>query len=144
MSDAPIRFFPIDMKLAESVEPGGGVTVRMDGEETTLWFDLYGRQDAILQVFFANDCIVRILDEMALSTESAPERWAGLVPHHFAYRVEDDPFVDQQSETWRAVHEPFDHYVFHTDDSCVNILSQNQPYFALVLNAAVGDDKGHR
>ena len=125
------------MKLAESVRPSGAVTVRLNGQETTLWFDLYGRDD-ILQVFFANDCIVRILDEMAISTESASERWQGLVPHHFGYRVEDDPFVDRQSETWRIVHEPFDHYVFHTDDSCVNILSGNQPYFALVPKAAVG------
>lgn len=127
-----IRFFPIDMHLPESVRPGGGVTVRCDGEATFAWFDLYDRHDSLLRIYFPNECIVRILDEMALSTESRSEQWVGLVADHFAYRVEGDAFVTQQSDMWRTMRDPFAHYRFHTGDICMNILSQNPPEFALV------------
>jgi hypothetical protein len=41
-----------------------------------------------LRVTFNEPCIIRILDEMALGTEKdGPTE--GLVPNHFAYRVED-------------------------------------------------------
>jgi hypothetical protein len=46
--------------------------------------------------------IVRILDEMPLSIETDPSASQGLVPNHFAYRVEGAPFSVSQSEAWQA------------------------------------------
>ena len=125
------------MGLPRSVHPGGSVTVRCHGEATFIWFEVYDLADQVLQIFFPNQCIVRVLDEMAISTETEFERCEGLVADHFAYRVEGDPFVDGQSEMWRIVREPFEHYRFHTDDSCLNVISANPPSFGLVQKFAV-------
>lgn len=132
MTGAPIFFYPIDMGVAEPVQPDGGVTARCDGQGTFLWFDLWQRPDCVLQVHFPNDCIIRILDDLAISTESEPEQWQGLIADHFAYRVEGDSFERQQSETWRTINEAAVHYRFHTGESCLNVMSINPPRFALI------------
>jgi hypothetical protein len=134
-SNAPIRFYPIDMGFPEPVQPDGGVTARCDGLGTFLWFDLWQQPDRILQIHFPNDCIIRILDDMAISTESEPARWQGLVADHFAYRVEGDPFETQQSEMWRTINDRAVHYRFHTGESCLNVMSISPPRFTLIPKA---------
>lgn len=76
--------------------------------------------------------IVRMLDELPLSTESDPKDWMGLVPHHFAYRVEGDPFFVAQSETWRFIEDSPKHYRFQTGFGCLDVISSGEPEFALV------------
>lgn len=46
----------------------------------------------LLRVSFDRPCIVRLLDEMSLSTEEDDTPINGLVPEHFAYRVVDALF----------------------------------------------------
>ena len=80
------------------------------------------------------DCpiIVRMLDEFPLSTESDPKDWVGLIPHHFAYRVEGDPFYGAQSEAWHHVEGAPVHYRFLTGAGCLDVITSGRPRFALV------------
>lgn len=71
----------------------------------------------LITVSFDADVIVRMLDEFPLSTEDKPEDRLGMVPHHFAYRVEGDPFYEAQSETWRFVQGSPQHYRFQPEQA---------------------------
>ena len=89
--------------------------------------------DRMLEVSFLGwQVIVRMLDEFPLSTESDPKDWVGLVPHHFAYRVEGDPFLAAQSEAWCIVESSPKHYRFQTGNGCLDVISSGEPTFALV------------
>lgn len=59
-----------------------------------------------LRVSFDRPCIVRLFDEMALSTEEEDTPNEGLVPNHFAYRLEGTRFSRSQSGTWKEVSRP--------------------------------------
>ena len=53
-----------------------------------------------LRVSFDRPCIVRLSDEMAVSTEEEHTPNEGLVPNHFAYQLEGAHFSRSQSEAW--------------------------------------------
>src|SRR5690348_3757464 len=86
--------------------------------------------DRILHVLFPGEVIVRMLDELALSTEDRPSERHGLVPHHFAYRVSGHPFLSAQSGVWQEVISdagPVMHYRFLTGGGCLDVLSSCEP-----------------
>jgi hypothetical protein len=89
-------------------------------------------RERALRVTFNKQCIIRILDEMPLSTESDGGPSQGLVRNHFAYRVEGSTFVDAQSEAWKSVNSPVSHYRFITGWACMDVLSSAQPVFAVI------------
>jgi hypothetical protein len=90
-----------------------------------------------LQVSFSNQCIVRILDEMPLSTEIDDSANEGLVPEHFAYRVEDALFFRTQSEAWKCgIRSPV-HYRFITGWTCLDVVTSGEPSFAVVAIAPI-------
>jgi hypothetical protein len=92
----------------------------------------------ILTVSFDADVIVRMLDEFPLSTESSSAEWSGLVPHHFAYRLEGDPFYEAQSEAWRSVQgSPPRHYRFLTGAGCLDVITVAVPRFGIVANPQI-------
>jgi hypothetical protein len=97
-------------------------------------FDVPGDDAQILRVSFEGGVIVRMLDEMALSTESDPSTWVGLVPKHFAYRVEGHPFFEAQSEVWRLGLQ-MEHYCFMTGCGCLDVVTCIPPKFYLVARA---------
>jgi hypothetical protein len=76
--------------------------------------------------------IVRLLDEMPLSTEQQPTKNEGLVPRHFAYRVEGSNFAETLSKAWKEVHRPVHHYEFTTGSGCMDVLSKAEPSFEVV------------
>jgi hypothetical protein len=81
-----------------------------------------------LRVLFPGQVIVRMLDELALSTEDRPSDRRGLIAHHFAYRVSGDPFADIQSKVW--LNEglgPCRHYRFITGGGCLDVLAHIEP-----------------
>lgn len=92
-------------------------------------FRLPSGEGLALLVSFDNSCIVRLLDQMALSTEGDRKPCEGLVSDNFAYVVEGDPFASQQSELWREVNAPVRHYRFLTQATCVDVLSGAKPSF---------------
>jgi hypothetical protein len=84
-----------------------------------------------VRVTFNRPCIIRILDEMPLSTEDdGPSE--GLVPDHFAYRVEGSTFVHAQSKAWKLVNAPVTHYRFITGWACMDVLSSGEPSFTVI------------
>jgi hypothetical protein len=86
----------------------------------------------LLRVSFDKQCIVRILDEMPLSTEENDTPNEGLVPEHFAYRIEGAAFARLQSSAWKEVSAPVTHYQFVTGWACMDVLTAATPAFAVV------------
>lgn len=84
-----------------------------------------------LQVSFRGQCIVRILDEMALSTEN-DELAEGLVADHFVYRVENALFFQTKSEAFKATHPAVAHYRFITGWTCLDVIAGAEPFFKVV------------
>ena len=94
-------------------------------------FVIPGDDQNLLRVVFDQQCIVRLLDEMALSTEADDGPIEGLVPEHFAYRLYDTVFARTQSEVWKLTRsQPVDHYRFVTGWTCLDVLSASPPAFA--------------
>jgi len=89
-----------------------------------------------LRVSFDRPCIVRLVDEFPLSTEKDDTPTVGLVPDHFAYRLEGARFARTQSETWKEILGPVNHYQFVTGGGCMDVLSRGVPTFALVDRSA--------
>lgn len=88
-----------------------------------------------LRVSFDRPCIVRLFDEMALSTEEEDTPNEGLVSNHFAYRLEGARFSRLQSETWKEVSGPVTHYQFVTGWGCMDVLSGGSPSFSVVARS---------
>ena len=91
----------------------------------------------LLRVSFDRACIVRLVDEMPLSTEHEESPNAGLVSEHFAYSVIGAVFERSQSEAWKASVGPTVHYRFVTGWACMDVLSSAIPTFELVGHSAL-------
>jgi hypothetical protein len=85
----------------------------------------------VLRISFNKQCIVRLLDEMALSTEHDDTPNEGLVSEHFAYRLEGAAFARTQSKAW-MFGLPLTHYQFVTGMACMDVLSPAVPTFTQV------------
>ncbi|WGM32903.1 hypothetical protein [Brevundimonas sp. NIBR11] len=86
-----------------------------------------------LRVRFALVGVSRMLDEMTLSIETAPGVDRGLVPHHFAYRVEGSLFSDSAAaRLWSEIFGPASHYCFVTGGGCLDVLTAVPPEFAVI------------
>jgi hypothetical protein len=86
----------------------------------------------ILRVQFNRVHVVRILDEMPLSTEFEQTPNEGLVRDHFAYRVEGAQFWQAQSEALKAVHQSAQHYRFVTGYTCLDVIASISPAIVVV------------
>ena len=86
----------------------------------------------LLRVSFDRQCIIRILDEMPLSTEEGDTPNEGLVSEHFAYRLEGAAFARFQSRAWKEVNAPVTHCQFVTGWACLDVLTAATPAFAIV------------
>ncbi len=83
-----------------------------------------------LRVEFEDIDVMRVLDEMPLSTEEAAEE-EGLVSEHFAYTVEGSLFWNSQSDVLTS-YDGLQHYRFITGWRCLDVLSRRQPRFSIV------------
>ncbi|MCM2477599.1 hypothetical protein HGO38_29560 [Rhizobium sp. CG5] len=97
-----------------------------DGKPLTAYFSMPIGDD-LLKVHFRNADIVRILDELLLSTEEY-----GIKPYHFAYRVDNSRFFLSQSEFYKDLKREAVHYRFITGGACLDVLTTCEPIFALV------------
>jgi len=86
----------------------------------------------LLRVSFDKPCIIRLLDEMPLSTEEDDTPKEGLVPEHFAYRLENAVFARSQSPAWKIGAGPVTHYQFVTGWACMDVLTAAAPQFTFV------------
>lgn len=130
-----INYSPIS-SIAPWTDADHADLVFFDWQRKTAAF-VCSADDRILEVGFSEaSVIVRLLDELPLSTETHPDENTGLVPHHFAYRVEGDPFSIAQSEVWRDVETAHGdspvHYRFLTGNGCLDVMSSEPPTFRLI------------
>lgn len=125
-----VRYFPIESGAPWSDSDHADLRFfdwRSRTAEFCIWND-----ERTFRVSFDSDVIARMLDEFPLSTEDNPAERDGLVPHHFAYRVEGDPFCEAQSDAWREVAGPVKHYRFLTGAGCLDVVTGGSPHFEIV------------
>lgn len=95
-------------------------------------FIIPGNDTVLLRVEFESAEIVRLLDEMSLSTEVEVSANEGLIPDQFAYCVEDGSFWSSQSEALKISHPSLQHYRFITGWTCMDVLAQHSPNFLII------------
>lgn len=128
-----LRHFPIDAGV--SFDCVMSSVRRFDWLERTAHFVIPDDPVNVLQVRFHSQVVVRMLDEFALSVESDPATWDGLVSNHLAYRVEGAQFAATQSKFWKQFEGGtggVTHYRFITGSGCLDVLSASEPEFAVV------------
>ena len=130
-----IKYIPVD-SIAPWTDADQADLLSFDWHRKTAAF-VTSADDCILEVGFSEaSVIVRLLDELPLSTETNPDEDVGLVPHHFAYRVEGHPFSNAQSELWKEVESAHgstpEHYRFLTGNGCLDVISSEPPTFRLI------------
>ena len=126
-----IRYHPIDSCVAWSNSYNADLC-SFDWQTNTAKFFSEDDHQTVEVIFAGADVIVRMLDEFPLSTESDPDELEGLIPHHFAYRVEGDPFLEMQSETWRSNERALHHYRFMTGAGCLDVVTSAIPHFTIL------------
>jgi hypothetical protein len=126
------RYFPVDAGVRFDCDQSNLLAVDWKADSLSADFILPDAEGHALRVHFNGATIVRLLDEMPLSTEQPRAKKEGLVPRHFAYRVEDSTFANTQSEVWKEIYQPVCHYEFITGWGCMDVLSRVEPSFEVV------------
>jgi hypothetical protein len=108
------RYFPIDAGVSFDCARSDLLAINWTTDNLSADFILPGVLGRALRVRFNGETIVRLLDEMPLSTEQGT-RNEGLVSRHFAYRVEGSTFAETQSEAWKLGYHPVCQYEFSPD-----------------------------
>jgi hypothetical protein len=98
-------------------------------------FVLPGDNAHALRVSFDRPCIIRLVDEMPLSTEKDDSPNIGLISEHFAYRVEGAAFARMQSPAWTLAVGPVVNFRFITGWTCLDVVTGARPNFAVVDRA---------
>ncbi len=93
------KYFPIDAGVSFDCVQSDLLAINWREDTLSADFVLPGAEGRALRVRFNAATIVRLLDEMPLSTEEDTKD-EGLVSLHFAYRVEGSTFADAQSWAW--------------------------------------------
>jgi hypothetical protein len=125
------RYEPIDSPITFKVSASDLVEFTWDTNGILAEFVIPGDERQSLTVKFDRQCVVRILDEMALSTELDDTPTEGLIPEHFAYIVHEASFFRMQSEAWKSGWESLCHYRFITGWACLDVISSAYPTFEL-------------
>lgn len=126
------QYVPIETPIPLAASRSDLVGLLWDTGGIAADFLLPDDSERAIRVTFNKPCIIRILDEMPLSTEKDNGRSEGLIPDHFAYRLEGSAFNDAQSGAWKLVNAPVLHYRFITGWACMDVLSSGQPSFTVI------------
>jgi hypothetical protein len=87
---------------------------------------------AALSVQFHRVEIIRIIEEMPISTEAEETANEGLIAEHFAYIVQGASLWNRQSEAFKIVYKEAKHYRFLTGFYCLDVIAFDEPTFTLV------------
>jgi hypothetical protein len=126
------RCFPIATPVEIRASASDMVGFRWNDGRIEADFVIPSAPTSALRVSFDTYCIVRILDEMPLSTEEDTGPRDGGVAEQFAYRVEGAAFEAAQSPAWKEVFGPVSHWQFITGSACLDVLSRAAPTFSVV------------
>lgn len=125
------RYEPIDAGLSFQASLSDLVAFHWETNGIRADFAIPGDDQHLLRVKFDSSCIVRILDEMPISTEPDDGPAEGLVVEHFAYRIHDAAFFRMQSDGWKLSMGDPAHYRFITGWACLDVISPAVPSFEL-------------
>jgi hypothetical protein len=126
------RYEPIDPGVPISASRSDLFAFEWQVNGITADYILPDDDEHALRVSFDQPCIVRLLDEMPLSTEEDDSPDEGLIAEHFAYRLDGARFAHLQSQAWKEVSGPVTHYRFITGWCCMDVLSGGNPSFLVV------------
>jgi hypothetical protein len=129
------KYHPIEIGLQLAASLSDLVAFTWDPNGIVADFILPDDDAHLLRVSFEQQCIIRLLDEMPLSTEDNDTPNEGLVPEHFAYRLEGAAFARSQSIAWKTaagLAGPVTHYQFITGWACMDVLTSATPSFTVV------------
>lgn len=126
------RYFPINAGILFECSKSDLLKIDWSTNHLAAEFILPEDNSRSLRVSFDANTIVRLLDEMPLSIEVDPSDNEGLIPDHFAYRVEGSLFAETQSDAWKEIMAPVSHYEFITGSGCMDVLSPTAPSFEIV------------
>ena len=95
------RYSPIDTGVPLQASKSDLASLQWSTNSIAADFILPDDETRLLRVSFDRQCIIRILDEMPLSTEEDDTPNEGLVSEHFAYWLEGAAFARLQSRPGR-------------------------------------------
>jgi hypothetical protein len=121
--DSPVSFESVSSDMMSLLWRDGGIVAD---------FVIPGQD--VLRVQFHRVHVIRVLDEMLLSTEIEASPNEGLVPNHFAYLVKDARFWNSQSPALFATSPDARHYRFITGCACLDVIADSPP--TLTVEAA--------
>ena len=133
------KYQPISVPVPLKASASELVDFRWGTTGVSADFIIPGDDAHLLRVAFDRQCIVRLLDEMPLSTEDDDGPTVGLVSENFAYIVEDAVFSRTQSDAWKIAVPSATHYRFITGWACMDVLSSSVPSFVLVARSSVDE-----
>jgi hypothetical protein len=126
------RYSPIDAGVRLQASLSDLAALHWSTNGLAVDFVLPDDGDHLLRVSFDRQCIIRVLDEMPLSTEKDDTPNEGLLSEHFAYKLEGAAFARLQSCAWKEVNAPVTHYQFITGWACLDVLTAATPAFSVV------------
>jgi hypothetical protein len=129
---------PIDIKCSLSSMTALHWRVPPESQLASIVADFLipGDDSSVLRVQLDNVHIIRVLDEMPLSTEAEETPNEGLVADHFAYAVEGSAFWRAQSDVFEIVFQKARHYRFITGWTCLDVIAEIPPSIAVAVSEA--------
>jgi len=125
------RYTPIPVQPTITASHSDMVELRWRKGGITADFIIPDDERHALRVTFGRAEIIRLLDEMPLSTEQ-DTRNEGLVAENFAYMVEGASFWEVQSWALKVSQPGLKHYRFITGWQCMDVISNCEPAFTVV------------
>lgn len=126
------QYEPVDVGVAIVASRSDLIDFRWSSGAAFTLFEIPDDDEHALRIGIDGYCIIRLLDEMALSTESHKGPDSGRVPDHFAYRVTGATFAETQSEAWLLTFKPT-HYQFVTGMTCLDVLTNVEPTYQRIV-----------
>jgi hypothetical protein len=126
-----LKYFPIWIEHEIKCSVSNLMSLHWERQSVIADFLIPGDDSHRLRVRFESVHVIRVLDEMLVSTEE-PLPDEGHVADHFAYRVEGSRFWNSQSEALRLTHASARHYLFVTGWACLDVISSVQPEISVI------------
>lgn len=121
---------PIPIEVRSSQSDIADFNLR-EGRKVCVDFLIPADPERLLRLSLDGVEVVRLLDEMAMSTE-IDTPFVGIVPDNLAYEVTGSAFWAQQSEALRLTRPKLRHYRFVTGWTCLDVLTEATPSFAVI------------
>jgi hypothetical protein len=121
----------IDLGCGSSIQVSDYCLTEHVAGDVNLFWELKGAEKPVLLIKFFDVEVLRVLDEMWLSTETHPQRWEG-IDGSFARTVVGGEYPTG-SDILKDVSPEAKHYQFVTNSDCVDVIARTAPK-ALLLD----------